>query len=408
MLRAALLPLTAVSALSMALAGCTTDAVLPTSPDVAASAATGVPVADRATAAARWEALTRTVISRRESGGPLRPARTFALVSVAQYNAVIAAEDAKARGMHPSGAGAAAGAAAAVLEALYPAEQAVIATQLAADAAYFPALPSERDNDFASGVAVGRTIAADVLARAATDGSGAVWTGTVLTGPGLWRNAPPPAQPLSPLWGQVRPWLMTSGDQFRPAPPPPVESPEFVAALTEVRQITDARTPEQLQIAQFWQSGYGPGGPAGYFSSIAIELTARQHLDERQATRVFALMHMAVMDASIGCWDAKYAYWYIRPVQADAEITTPVGRPNFPSYPSAHSCLSSAAAGVLVGLFPSAADDLRALVEEAGVARLYAGLHYDFDVTAGQQLGYAIAALALERAPHGHRSIPLD
>ncbi len=106
-----------------------------------------------------------------------------------------------------------------------------------------------------------------------------------------------------------------------------------------------------------------------------------------------------MMDASIGCWDAKFAYWYVRPFQADPLITTPVGRPNFPAYPSAHSCLSASAAGVLAALFPAAADDLQRQVEEAGVARLYAGLHFHFDVDAGRQLGFAVARAALGGRP---------
>jgi membrane-associated phospholipid phosphatase len=393
---------------TLGLAACADPARLPTAPTASAAAAraAGRVAADRVTAAARWNALTRAILSRRESN-PVVVARTFALVSVAQYNAVIAAEDAKARGVHPSEAGAVAGAAAAVLASLHPAEQPVIDAQLAADAARSPTLPSERDADFAAGVAVGRSVGAVVAAYGATDGSTAAWTGTIPTGPEYWRVTPP-AQPQSPGWGAVRPWLMTSGDQFRSAPPPALGSPEFRVALDEVRRLSDTRTAEQLQVAQFWQSGYGPGGPAGYFGSVAAALVQRQHLDERRAARLFAVMHMAIMDASIGCYDAKYTYWYVRPYQADPMITTPVGRPSHPAYPSAHSCLSSAAVGVLAASFPSEADDLHALVEEAGVARLFAGLHFRFDVDAGRRLGYAVAALALALAPHGHQPIPLD
>jgi len=387
-------------------AACTADPAIVSGPSSRAAAAMAVPAAERATAAARWNALTRTIMGRREFG-PLGAARSYALVSVAQYNAVIAAGEAKERGVHPSEAGAAAAAAAAVLAGLYPTEQAVIAAQLAADAAYFPALPSERDADFDAGVAVGQAVAAAVLAHAATDGSDAVWTGTIPTGPGRWVNAPPPAQPVSPLWGRVRPWHMTAGDQFRPTAPPAFGSPEFLAALAEVRRYTDARTPEQLRIAQFWQGGSGPAGPMGHFGARAVELAARQHLDERQATRLLAVMYTAIMDASIGCWDAKFAYWYVRPFQADPLITTPVGRPNFPAYPSAHSCLSAAAVGVLAAFFPAAAGELQAQVEEAGLARLYAGLHFQFDIDAGRQLGYDVAALALEQAPVGHGAISL-
>jgi membrane-associated phospholipid phosphatase len=360
----------------------------------------------RQTASERWVALTRQIIARRENG-PLGIARTYALVAVAQYNAVIAAREAKDRGVHPSESRAAGAAAAAVLGGLYPAELTAIGAQTAADAAYFSDLPSERDADAAAGIAVGQQVAARVLARGATDGSKAVWTGTIPTGPGFWVNAPP-AQPVSPLWGLVRPWVIESGDLFRPPPPPAFGSPEFTTALAEVRRYTDNRTPEQLVVAQFWAFASGPGGPMGHFGVVATDLAHEHQLTEVQAARMFATMYMAIMDASIGCWDAKFAYWYVRPFQADPLITTPVGRPNFPSYPSAHSCFSSAAVGVLRDLFPAARADLEAAVEEAGVARIYGGLHYRFDVTAGQTLGFAVARAVLASAPRGHESIPLD
>jgi membrane-associated phospholipid phosphatase len=395
---------------TLGLAACTDAGRAPTTPTAAADAASTAgrsSAADRTTAAARWNLLTREIIGRR-GGNSNDAARTFALVSVARYDAVIAAEDAKSRGAHPSEAGASAGAAAGVLAALYGEEASFVEARLAEDARRAATLPSERHTDFAAGVAVGRAVAAAVLARAASDGSKAVWTGTVPQGPGLWRPATPTTQPQHPLWGKVRPWLLEANDQFRPPPPPAFGSPEFLAALAEVRAYTDDLTPERLRIARFWNSEYGPGGPAGYFGALAAELTERHQLDERRAARVLAVMHMAVMDASIACYEAKYFYWYIRPHQADPAIATPVGRPNFPAYPSAHSCLSSAAAGVLAGFFPAQADELHALVREAGISRVYAGLHFGFDITAGQRLGEAVARLALQRAPAGHRPVPLD
>jgi membrane-associated phospholipid phosphatase len=394
----------------LGIAACTDARRAPTAPDAVLSGAPAdaraVP-ASRVTAAALWNQRTRAIIGRR-GGSSNASARLYALVSVAQYDAVIAAQAAKARGVHPSEAGAAAAAAAAVLAARVAPEQAFVDEQLAADAAYFATLPSERHADFDAGAAVGRRVAAAVLAYAATDGSDAVWTGTIPTGPGRWLSATPTTPPQEPRWGEIRPWLLSSADQFRPPPPPAFGSPEFLASLAEVRHISDTRTPEQTAIAQYWASGYGAGGPAGYFGSVAVELATHRHLDERKAARLFAVMHMAIMDASIGCYEAKYHYWFIRPHQADPAITIPVNRPNFPAYPSAHSCLSAAAAGVLAGFFPSESRGLRAMVEEAGVSRLYAGLHFDFDVTAGQELGYAVARLALRRAPKGRRPIPLN
>ena len=390
------------------LAACTDASRLPTVPVAATSAARaggGNDAADRVTAAALWNQRTRAIIGRR-GGSANAAARAFALVSVAQYDAVISAEDTKVRGLHPSEAAASSAASAAVLAALYPAEQGFIDTQLAADAAYFPTLPSERDADFAAGAAVGRAVAAALVAYAATDGSKATWDGS--RGPGGW--TPISLPPQDAAWGSVRPWLMSSGSQFHPVDPPAIGSPQYLTDLAEVRSYSDRRTPAQLAIAQFWASGYGAGGPAGYFGALATQLGTSQHLDERRMSRVLAVMHMAIMDASIGCYQAKYEYWYIRPYQADPAITVASGvnRPNFPGYPSAHSCLSSAAAGVLAGFFPAATDDLHAQVEEAGVSRIYAGLHFRFDVTAGQTLGYSVAELALRLAPVGHDAIPLD
>jgi membrane-associated phospholipid phosphatase len=375
--------------LSLVIAGCAGDSVTPLVTTqcqlVRSTSATAAPP----TAAERWNLVTSGVVSRREFG-PLGIARTYALVSVAQYNATVAARSASSGSTTQSQTGAASGAAAAVLASLYPAEQAAINSQLSADSASVAAVATGCGAQFVAGVATGRTIGAAVLARAATDKSTAVWTGTVPTGAGMWVSAPAPALPLSPLWGSVRPWLMTSGNQFRPAAPPAFGSPTFQTQLAEVRQFTDNRTPAQLQIAQYWGQVVATSGPAGLWSATGLALAAKANLDERGTARMLAMMHMAGMDASIGCWDAKYTYWYIRPFQADPAITTPVGRPNFPSYPSAHSCLSAAYAGVLGGLFPTATTDLKSALDEAGVSRIYAGLHFRFDVDAGQAIGVAI------------------
>ena len=363
--------------------------------------------ANESTASTRWMVVTRNIVGRREVGSPLGTARGFALVAVAQYNAAVAAGTAKGSGKPPSEAAAVSSASAAVLRALYPIEADSINAQVTADKMYFPNFASEVPFDFAAGTTIGQTVATAVLSRAASDRTDVVWTGMIPTGPGNWINISP-AQPVSPRWGEARGWLLTSGNQFRPVAPPIFNSPQFQSALAEVKTVTANRTAEQLTIAQFWQFASGPGGPMGYFTELATGFTTAQTMNERKTARVYAVMHMAIMDASISCWDAKYAFWYVRPFQADPTITTPVGRPNFPSWPSAHSCLSAAAAGVLIGLFPSATSMLSAKVAEAGDARIYAGLHFRFDVTAGQEIGGKVAALALTRLPVAGSAIPLN
>ncbi len=360
------------------------------------------------TASDRWMRVARTIIGRRETG-PLGSARSFSLVAVAGYNASVAAGAAPAvAGKKPSEAGAVAGAAAAALRALYPMDDTTITAQLVADRTYFAAIAAESAYSFARGETTGTQAAAQVMARAATDRTNAVWTGTIPTGPGFWLNAPAPAQPLAPLWGQSKGWYLTTGDQFRPAAPPASTSAAFATDLAEVKSITAALTPAQLTIAQFWQFASGPAGPFGHFTEVASGLTTAALMNERRTARVYAVLHTTLFDATIACWDAKYAYWLIRPFQADATIPTPVGRPNFPSYPSAHSCVTGAATGVLTGLFPAAKSMLDAKVDEAGIARIYAGLHFRFDITAGQVLGAKVAALALTKVPGSTAAVPLQ
>jgi len=121
--------------------------------------------------------------------------------------------------------------------------------------------------------------------------------------------------------------------------------------------------------------------------------------DERAATHAFALTGVAMMEALIGCWDAKYYYWFIRPSQANTAITLSFALPNHPSYPSGHSCVSSAAAKALSHLFPTKTSEVDAWLTEAGLSRMYAGIHYRFDITAGKELGVKVArrAIALDR-----------
>jgi membrane-associated phospholipid phosphatase len=133
------------------------------------------------------------------------------------------------------------------------------------------------------------------------------------------------------------------------------------------------------------------------FNGIAGELIVKHHRTEREAARIFAYASAAAYDANIGCFDTKFTHWYIRPSKADAAITTPVGLPNHPSYPSAHSCETGAWEAVLVDAFPSERESIVASAQEAGLSRLYGGIHYRFDMVAGETLGLAAGRLALQR-----------
>jgi membrane-associated phospholipid phosphatase len=128
-----------------------------------------------------------------------------------------------------------------------------------------------------------------------------------------------------------------------------------------------------------------------------MSLIARDRLSTPAAARIMALQGATVADAAISCWDAKYQYMLIRPVQADPTIKTIVPTPPFPSYTSGHSTFSGSSSELLAYFFPRDARALRAMAEEAAVSRLFGGIHYRFDNDAGLQVGKRLAGLAIQR-----------
>src|SRR3989441_5088601 len=376
--------------------------------------ASGVPFTE-GLASPAWQELARNFITQSPlSGNSAKATRVYAYLSVAQYDAVVRAEDAiggseseadatPGTGLGPGGRsrleadrGAVAGASAAVLTYFDPADAQLFEDKVQEQANAGPGQPHP---DFVRGEAVGRQVGAEAIARAITDGFDQPWTGTVPVGPGLWfSSAKPPQPPVNAQLPGMRPFFLRSADQFRPAPPSAFGSPAYLAALAEVRNISDTRTAEQVNIAMFWAKGAGTSSISGFWNVMATGWIDESGLREREATHVFALLDAAMMDAAIGCWDAKLTYWFIRPPQADPAIKLipAIGLPNHPSYPSAHSCFSGAAAEMLSAFFPAKADSLDGMVDQAGLARIYAGIHYRFDVDVGQQLGRHIARFVSE------------
>src|SRR5881296_262984 len=376
--------------------------------------ASGVPFTE-GLASPAWQELARNFITQSPlSGNSAKATRVYAYLSAAQYDAVVRAEDTiggsesetettpgtglgrGGRSQLEADRGAVAGASAAVLTYFDPAEAHLFEAMVQEQANAGPGQPHP---DFVRGEAVGRQVGAEAIARAQTDGFDLPWTGTVPVGPGLWFSSAKPPQP--PANGQLpgmRPFFLRSADQFRPAPPPAFGSPDYLAALAEVRSISDTRTADQVNIALSWAKGAGTSSIGGLWNTIATGWIEESGLREREATHVFALLDAAMMDAAIGCWDAKLTYWFIRPPQADPAIKLipAIGLPNHPSYPSAHSCYCGAAAGILSAFFPAKTDSLDAMVHEAGLARIYAGIHYRFDVDIGAQLGRNVARFAGE------------
>ncbi|HWZ87566.1 MAG TPA: phosphatase PAP2 family protein [Polyangiaceae bacterium] len=379
----------------------------------------------RGLASVRWNEIARDLVAKHRTSHP-QASRVYALMSVAQYDASVAAWNNKSfyrrpapiraardsssslvvesQWIYPSGYAAVASASASVLAYLFPDEQTFLHEK--ADEAGLSRIWGGQcfASDVSAGEVLGRAVAGVVVQRASADGAdgadGAGAQGDAKAPPvteGEWVSAPNDT-PLLPLWGSVKPFLMSSNSQFRAPPPPAAGSPAFQSALAEVRKISDSRTPEQARLAALWADGAGSYSPAGHWNKIAADLIEDHGFDEARAARVLALLNMAMMDASIACWDTKYHYGVIRPSQADSQITTPVGLPNFPSYVSGHAAFSGAAAAVLGRLFPAQSAWLSAKAEEAATSRIYGGIHYRFDSEAGLAQGRAIAQLAIERA----------
>jgi len=377
--------------------------ILACEPDASPARLTAPLVASRSAATTEdlvspgWQAIEANLVAQANLAAVVST-RAYSLLGVAQYLAVQRAEGSRRDGRSRDGsdAGAVAGASATVLSYLFPLRAQALQDTVKAQRGAGPG--------FARGEVIGRAVGTEIVARAQADGFSTPFTGTIPVGPGLWvSNTTPPTIAGGPLPG-VRPWFLKSARQFRPGPPPAFGSADFLASLAEIRHISDTRTAQQIEIATRWAQGAGTPTTAGFWLQVATDGIESHRLSERQATHLYALLSASMFDAQIGCWDAKEMYWLIRPWQANPGITVvaAVGKPNHPSYPSGHSCISSSAAAVLSSFFPDERHELSAMVTEAGLSRMYGGIHYRFDIEAGQRLGRRVARFTMRADRSGH------
>ena len=347
-----------------------------------------------------WQTYARTAVAAHNTS-PTNASRAYALLSVAQYGAAVDATAVPATGSENDGFGAGgrsqfervrgaiAGASAQVLSFLFTDVAAVVEQRVIDEG---NAGPGDVHPQFTEGVALGRATGNTMIAWARADRFNAPWTGSIPSGAGMWIPNGPPAGPMIPF---AEAYFLSSNSQFRPVPPPAFGSAAFLTSLDEIKTIALTRTAAQLAAAISWNQSTGTATTLGFWNQLAEQYSLEHGFGELATTHVLALTDAAVVDAIIGCWDAKYFYNLIRPSQATTGITLPIGLPNHPSYPSGHSCVSSSAATVIASFFPEHAAELSALVIQAGLSRMYGGLHYDFDVSAGQLLGATVAQFAI-------------
>lgn len=309
-----------------------------------------------------------------------------------------------------------------VLKALFPS----FGTTL--DSRYSAALSTLNGQAGVSeGIDLGKLTATNILENRSADGSTKTVTYTPVEGLGFWEPTPPAyAAGLLPQWPGVRPWAMLSGNQFRPDGPPDLTDGKYTSDFNQVKNLGElnstSRTANQTEIANFWADGGGTATPPGHWQEIAQTLAQTQNLSMIEAAKMFALLSITVADAGIVAWDAKYTYQNWRPETAIAHADED-GNPNtasqsgwkpllasppFPDYVSGHSTFSASSAAILADYFgkdnfsfgttsdglPGVTRNFTSLTkaaEEAGISRIYGGIHFQFANEDGQAAGKELA-----------------
>ena len=378
---------------------------------------------------------------RTDKTAPPIAARAMAIVQTAVFDAVNSIERQYAPyltliDVHPRASQEAAVASAAYecLVALFPAQASRFTSLRTASLQLIADGRSETD-----GINVGKSAAAAILADRLEDGIDTVVTYTPGTAPGDWQPTPPAlASPLLPQWRDVEPWTMSDTNEYRPKAPPALTSKQYAQDFNEVKRLgsanSSARTADQTAIAAFWANGPGTSTPPGHWNIIAQTVAESRQNSLAQNARLFALLNLALADAAIVCWDAKYEYDMWRPVTAirqasadgnpstvaDAAWSPYLVTPPFPTYTSGHSTFSGAGAGVLTAFFgtdrirfvvPSETSGISArtfqsfthAANESGMSRIYGGIHFGFDnevgLQSGLRLGRTVAQKFLKQVP---------
>jgi hypothetical protein len=350
--------------------------------------------------------------------------RTMAVVQVAVFEAVnsITGRYPPFKAKLPAAPGASvdaavAGATRTVLLKLMPPQQAAI------EADYQAALKTIPDGDAKSrGIAAGEQAGAAILAACADDGAVAPNTYRPYTTPGVYV---PTMFPAVPHWGKRRPWVMTRPDQFRPGPPPDLASETWKRDLAEIKALgarTGSQRPaEQTTIAQFWEAT----APAVYWP-VARSVASVSGREVTDNARLLAVAAMAMDDALIAVFDAKYAYNLWRPVTAIRNTEAPAGDPAWlpfidtpmhPEYPCAHCIVSASLGAVLAAeigsgptpqlsstspFLPNAVRTwatVNDFIQEVALARIYDGVHYRNSTVVGSMMGRKVGELAVQSFP---------
>lgn len=302
-----------------------------------------------------------------------------------------------------------------------------------ADSAGMPEKVMKASQAFADGVA------AHILAWSKGDNYAQTRSAskfTVTEEPGRWIPTPPMyASAIEPHWMKIRPMVLDSCSLFRCPAPPKYDTVkkdgDFYKAVLEVKRVGDSLTEEQKHIADFWDDNpfkmnvqghvmfaTKKFSPAGHWMNIVGIASQKANADFATTVCAYTETAIALFDGFIGCWDEKYRSNYVRPETVinrfDAMWRPYIQTPPFPSYPSGHSVISAAAAEVMTSMYGDnlsftdtsllefgiksrQIESFRKAAIEAGMSRLYGGIHYRFDLDEGNKMGIAIGNLVVQR-----------
>ena len=354
------------------------------------------------------------------------PVRSFAIMHAAIFDAVNSIDGTYTPYLtdvpgtrHASQQAAAAQAARDVLVALYPTRQDVFDMELA------NSLDGVAPDRMRQGIRVGRVVAARLLAARADDGWNAAAPPYVLDStPGQWQPAPAPAGFTQ--FPAVVPFALTSGTHFAPNPPPALTSAEYAASFNEVKELGAAnsttRTADQTQVARLWANVNTPTTVWFVWNNVARTVAIERNNTTAENARLMALLNIAFHDALQTTMTSKFVHGLWRPVTAirradedgnpdpapDANWSSLVGNPPYPTYAGNHAAVGTSQATILALFFGR--DDIRfqhtwggaggatrsyagfnAMANEAERSRVWGGIHFTFDQTAGQSAGRNVA-----------------
>jgi membrane-associated phospholipid phosphatase len=279
------------------------------------------------------------------------------------------------------------------------------------------------------GLRVGEAVAARIVALRSTDGSDVDGTYTFGSGPGEYQRTPPTfGNPAVPAWPHVTPFVHRRGDQIRTEGPPSLTSDQWADDFNEVKRLgrvdSPDRTAEQTEIALC-----GAEPALQLWNRVARTVSAQRNTGLVEKARLFALLNLAMADATIATWDGKYTYRFWRPVtaipaadtdgndatEADPAWTPLRPTPLHPEYPSAHAVVSTSAAEILTGFFGRHAafsnststcppgvvrsyGSFRDLADEIGDSRIYIGFHFRTSIRDGAHLGRQVGHWTFHRS----------